>query len=108
MVKNIGIDIIENKRIKLKEKFVLRVLSSSEFKLFNDFKTVKRKREFVAGRWACKEAIIKIIDQPIPFNCMDIFYVHHKPTIKISDLDIKISISHERRHSVAVAILQET
>ncbi|KAF1299515.1 holo-ACP synthase [Enterococcus sp. JM4C] len=62
MIKGIGIDAVELKRIEkiIKEKrsFAQRVLTTNELMLFNDL-TLHRQVEFLAGRYACKEAFSK-------------------------------------------------
>ncbi|MGM0125439.1 holo-[acyl-carrier-protein] synthase [Enterococcus sp. AZ194] len=62
MIKGIGIDAVELKRIEriIKEKrsFTTRVLTTNELMLFNDL-TLHRQIEFLAGRYACKEAFSK-------------------------------------------------
>ncbi|WP_434325369.1 holo-ACP synthase [Mycoplasma capricolum] len=106
MINNVGIDIVENKRIKLKEEFIVKVLSANEIKTFN-LKNKKQKREFLAGRWAIKEAIIKTLDQPISMNKIDIEYINDKPVIKNQELqNILISISHEKKYAVGIALKQ--
>ncbi|MBY7704268.1 4'-phosphopantetheinyl transferase superfamily protein [Vibrio harveyi] len=45
----IGIDIVENKRIKLNDNFICKILSENEIKIFKT-KTKAEKREFVSGR----------------------------------------------------------
>ena len=64
MIKGIGIDIIEINRIeemiKKQGKFPERILTSSELALFKTY-SGKRKAEFLAGRYAAKEAFSKSI-----------------------------------------------
>ena len=62
-MRRVGIDIVENARIAKdaeNESFLKRVLSANELAMTENM-TPKRKREFVAGRFACKEAIIKAV-----------------------------------------------
>ena len=56
MIKGIGIDIVEIARIEL--NIASKVLSKEEMSLFDDMSLV-RKREFLAGRFAIKEALYK-------------------------------------------------
>ncbi|WP_434343922.1 4'-phosphopantetheinyl transferase superfamily protein [Mycoplasma sp. 06067-C1-B144P-99-0482-3] len=106
MINNLGIDIVENKRIKIKKEFVIKVLSINEIKTFNT-KNKKQKREFLAGRWAIKEAIIKTLDEPISMNKIDIEYINNKPVIKNQELqNILISISHEKKYAIGIALKQ--
>ena len=62
MIKGIGIDAVELSRIKpIVEKqgsFIQRVLTPNELTLFEKLST-KRQIEFLAGRFACKEAFSK-------------------------------------------------
>lgn len=62
MIQGIGIDAVELPRIKKiieeKPRFITRVLTENEKKLF-DALPAKRQVEFLAGRFACKEAFSK-------------------------------------------------
>ena len=62
MIKGIGIDAVELPRmeaiIKDKPRFVKRVLTPAELALFEGL-SPKRQVEFLAGRFACKEAFSK-------------------------------------------------
>ena len=62
MIQGIGIDAVEFSRIKpIVEKqgsFIQRVLTPNELTLFEKLST-KRQIEFLAGRFACKEAFSK-------------------------------------------------
>ncbi|MDQ0567419.1 holo-ACP synthase [Mycoplasma yeatsii] len=100
----IGIDIIENKRIKLNDNFISKILSENEIEIFKT-KTKVEQREFLSGRWAVKEAIIKSLDDPISMNKIDINYIKSKPIILNKELkNISISISHEKKYSVGMAV----
>lgn len=69
MIKGIGIDIIELKRIEQavikNPRFVKRILSAKEQEEYNHFKSNKRKIEYLAGRFAAKEAFGKATGQGI-------------------------------------------
>ncbi|WP_430610213.1 holo-ACP synthase [Enterococcus sp. DIV0876] len=62
MIKGIGIDAVELSRIKelieQKPRFITRILTEPEMILFNKL-PLKRQVEFLAGRYACKEAFSK-------------------------------------------------
>lgn len=110
-MKNIGIDIVENARIKkaMNDSFLKKVLSKQEIEFSKDFKE-KRKVEFVAGRFACKEAIIKCLSEyeTINYNQLDIVNNENgKPEIQYKDYKLLISISHENNYTVAIAQLIE-
>lgn len=62
MIKGIGIDAVELDRmakiIEAKPQFAARVLTEKELTLFTSH-SAHRKVEFLAGRYACKEAFSK-------------------------------------------------
>lgn len=101
----IGIDIIQIKRIKLKKEMIIAILNINEMKYFEKIINNEAKKQFLAGRWAAKEAILKVIDQKIAPKNIDINYLNDKPVITNEKLKhIQISISHEKDYAVAVAL----
>ncbi|MDV3167171.1 MAG: 4'-phosphopantetheinyl transferase superfamily protein [Vigna little leaf phytoplasma] len=113
-MKNIGIDLIEINRIKKSEieQIAKHILSHLEYNIYNQIKNLKRKYNFLAGRWAAKEAIFKAYqignlknnysDWAILNDETKSFpYVKHKHKKD----SIIISISHSENYAVAVAIL---
>ena len=105
---NIGTDIVELDRlVDIKEGFIKRVLSKEEIEVYSGYRE-KRKKEFLGGRFAAKEAIIKCLsDIEIP-NMADIVILNNKkgkPIVKYKDYKIDLSISHETHYAIAVAIL---
>ena len=58
-----GIDLQEIDAIKRayekNNRFAKRVLTDKEFQCFSEQKSTKRQMEFLAGRWAAKEAFSK-------------------------------------------------
>lgn len=106
MIKGVGVDIVSVKRIKKilenhGERFLNRILTENEK---NELKNKGNTEEFLAGRFAIKEAIVKTLNEPIPFNKIDISYNEFSKPIAREFPDILISISHEREFAVAVAI----
>ncbi len=66
MISGIGIDLVEIARIKKAYErssfpFVKRVLTAPELQYFHTFDLEKRKIEWLAGRFAAKEALAKAI-----------------------------------------------
>ena len=64
MIHGIGIDLIEIDRIKdvyikQSDKLIHRILTEQEQQKFNSFKMIKRKLEFLAGRFATKKHLVK-------------------------------------------------
>ena len=121
----IGVDIIENNRIKKSiqnNKFKTRVYSSNELKLS---KNVKNKVAYFSKRFAAKEAFSKAlgtgVSENLNFKDIEIIsdkkgkpkYAKNKKIIKIVQKKYKIkkfnsflSISDEKDYSTAFAIIQ--
>ncbi len=121
----IGVDIIENNRIKKSiqnNKFKTHVYSSNELKLS---KNVKNKVAYFSKRFAAKEAFSKALgtgfSENLNFKDIEIVsdkkgkpkYAKNKKIIKIVQKKYKIkkfnfflSISDEKDYSTAFAIIQ--
>ena len=111
MITGIGTDIIKLDRITLDEKFVNRILSKDELTLYKTLRIDKRRVEFLAGRFAAKEALAKALGSGIRgFNLNDIAVVwdkFHKPVCEFRGLNIHVSISHSNEFAVAFVIIEE-
>ena len=111
MITGIGTDIIKLDRITLDDKFVSRVLSEEEQTLYKTLRIDKRRVEFLAGRFASKEALAKALGTGIKgFNLNDISIVwdeSHKPICDFRGLNIHVSISHSNEFAVAFVIIEE-
>lgn len=107
MIKGIGCDIVEKKRLLNNyEKIALKILSKKELELFNS-KKGDNKISFLAGRFAGKEALIKALSPNIKnLKWQDIEILNDdfgKPYINFSNTFI--SISHERDYAIAYVII---
>ncbi len=103
MIKGIGTDIVAHSRINL--KIASKILSKKEFEIFDGLNE-DLKIEFLASRFAAKEAIIKATDKQYNLSKIEIFsYESGKPYSNIEG--ISISISHEKEYSIAFAIWEE-
>ena len=122
----IGVDIVENSRISklLKNKlFIKRIFSNSEILIANK---KKDKNSFYSKRFAAKEAFVKSIGSGFrdDFNFKDISVINDKlgkPSFAINEKIKKIikkqfkttsfnfllSISDEKKYSIAFVILQK-
>ncbi|AVP49044.1 holo-ACP synthase [Williamsoniiplasma luminosum] len=104
----VGIDIIENSRIKIEQNFLNKILTQNEIKYLDQVDDLQRKIEFTAGRWAVKEAIWKVIsvEKRLAFHQIEIGYdPSHRPVVLNSEFaNIAISISHEKHFTVAIAM----
>ena len=122
----IGVDIVENARIHKSLKnisFIKRVFSSSEILLA---KKVTNKKSYYSKRFAAKEAFSKAIGTGFRdnLNFKDISIINDKSgkplfvvtnkikkiikkQFKISSFDFFLSISDEKKYSIAYVILQK-
>lgn len=98
MINNIGCDIVEHERINL--KIVKKVLFDEELAFYNES---NNKVEYLASRFAAKEAIVKAMDRTIGFNDIRITNAPSgKPVCNIEG--IMLTISHEKNYSIAFAV----
>ncbi len=101
MIKGIGIDIVEHERVNL--KLAARVLSTNEYQ---EFKNTKRQIEYFASRFAAKEAVIKATNKK--YLLRDIEFKSLESGKLVSNIEgIHVSISHEKKYSVAMAVWEE-
>lgn len=116
MIVGIGLDVTEIDRItkayERREKFASRILTEKEFALFEQM-TGTRKLEFLAGRYAVKEAFSKAYGTGIgklSFQDMEILPGERgRPTVTKSPFDgnVWVSISHSSNTVVAQVILEK-
>lgn len=118
MIIGTGIDIVDLKRIedviKRQPRFVDRILTESEKRAYL-LLTSKRKIEFLAGRFAAKEAFVKAAGTGISstYSWHDI-EVKKKPSgqpylaVARYDERIHLSISHSKMYAVANVIIESS
>ncbi|WP_188207800.1 holo-ACP synthase [Alkalibacillus aidingensis] len=119
MIKGIGIDLTELDRIKRLHKrqprFYRRVLSLKEQETFKSYRNDRRKIEFLAGRFAAKEAYSKAtgtgIGKDISFQSLEVISNQSgQPCIWVNgeqDPSVFVSISHSRHYVVAQVIIEQ-
>jgi holo-[acyl-carrier protein] synthase len=113
----IGVDIVSNERIrkaveKFGERFLKRIYTPLELEY------CKKQADWIAclsARWAGKEAVLKAVYQSkgvvLKFSEIEILGDFGKPAKvrllreELKDLQVFISLSHEREYSVAVAVI---
>jgi len=119
MIKGIGIDIVEVKRLRdiiqrWGERAKKRMFTSKELK----YAHMRKKGEFIhlAGRFAAKEAVVKSLGQPTSFLEVEISkekngrpYVTLKGRTKetarkMRVKEILVTLSHTRTYAVAQAV----
>jgi holo-[acyl-carrier protein] synthase len=110
MIVGLGIDLVEIARIEVamqNPRFMDRILTP-------------REREYcltpfhVAGRWAAKEALSKAVGLPLSWQEVEILPdALGVPKAQVTSLHfdpirfrVHVSITHERTHAAAVAILE--
>jgi holo-[acyl-carrier protein] synthase len=114
----VGIDLIDVDRIvavlsRYPDRFRLRILTPAEDRY------CRGKPERIAGRWAAKEAVSKVLGlgvRGVGWREIEILpnragqpqvYLHARAAARAARLgleEVTVSISHERRMAVAVAI----
>lgn len=100
----IGIDIVEISRISLREAFIRKVLTEKELEEYSRKTTDKQKKEYVAGRFAAKEAIFKATQDPEWLSYSVLNKENGQPYV-FGRPDIQISISHDGGIAAAAAVL---
>lgn len=115
MIKGIGIDIIELSRVEQllnkQKKFTARVLTPHELRKFENL-SAQRQVEFLAGRFAAKEAYSKAagtgIGKQLSFLDIEIDADSSgKPYFTKPEGRAHLSISHSRDYAVAQVIIEE-
>ena len=105
-----GVDIVSVKRIekvlsKFGETFLSRILTPEELTLY---RKRKDKLQFLAGRFAAKEAIYKAAGIPdLTWQRVAVLPEKRRPVVWIDGKqrqDIQVSISHEKEYAIAFAI----
>ena len=122
----LGVDIVENSRINKSLKssiFIKRIFSNSEIL---SAKKIKNKKSYYSKRFAAKEAFAKAIGTGFRnnLNFKDIAIVNNKmgkpsfiitekikkiikKEFKVSSFNFFLSISDEKKYSIAYVILQK-
>ncbi len=115
MIKGIGIDIIELSRvqemIERHPKFAERILAEREKERFHDL-SGRRQVEYLAGRFAAKEAFSKAngtgIGKELSFQDIEIENDKSgKPFFLKPEVKAHLSISHSREYAVAQVIIED-
>jgi len=111
MIKNIGVDIIENERFADfidNEQKLKKILSDEEIKQLQAFTAISRKLEYIAGRFASKEALRKA---GLKFNYPEASILNREDgspyLVYESENEFMISISHNKTMTVAFVVMIE-
>ena len=118
MIKGIGIDLIElnriDKALKKNGRFVYRILTANETKKYESLHKYNRKLEYLAGRFAAKEAFAKATGKGIgklSFKHIEVLNDENgAPKMHVSGYDtnkVYISITHSKEYAVAQVIITD-
>ncbi|MFD2130488.1 holo-ACP synthase [Pseudogracilibacillus auburnensis] len=116
MISGIGIDIIELSRIKKaitrNNRFIDRILTENEKGVYETYKKEQRKLEYVAGRFAAKEAFAKATGKGIgklSFQHIEILTKENgAPMMNVQGYEgekIYLSITHSKQYAVAQVVI---
>lgn len=117
MIIGTGIDIVELDRIQAilerGNRLVDRILTGREKKLLDHYTSQRRRIEFVAGRFAAKEAFSKALGTgigKIGFKDIEVLPDSNGAPILtcafVQDKKIHLSISHSREYAIAQVIIE--
>jgi holo-[acyl-carrier protein] synthase len=107
MIKGIGVDLAKLSRFADKdEKFVAKILTSNEIEQYQKL-SPERKVEYLAGRFAAKEAYYKAQNNmKIGYHDVEILDDYFKGPV-INDSKAKVSISHDGDYVVAMVVVED-
>jgi len=103
----IGTDIVDISKIKNVDRFAKKILSVRELEIYE---TKVNKEEFLAGRFAAKEAFMKAVGKGFataPINEIEVLYDENgAPFIFFKDKEYSCSISHDGGFATAVVLFE--
>lgn len=105
MIVGVGCDLIKiNRLYKNQAKFAARILHENELKQYHCFHN-HRQLEFLAGRFAAKEAIIKALPtEKTSFKIIEIEVVNKKLLYEDEQYRCLVTITHEKEYAQAYAV----
>ncbi len=100
----IGTDIVYIPRIELKESFIRYILTDEEYSEYILINNDKRRKEYIAGRFASKEAIFKATQDKNYLSYSILNKENGSPYVK-DHPEIQISISHDGEYALAFIVI---
>lgn len=118
MIKGIGIDLVELERVKKSleknNRLVNRILTTQEQAAYQQLGGLTRRAEFLAGRFAAKEAFAKATGTGIgklSFQDIEVKNIESgAPTLFVQGYErynLFLSITHSKDYAVAQVIIEE-
>lgn len=118
VIKGIGIDLIELNRIhhsmQQSDRLMQRILTTYEQTVFQKLKSEQRRVEYLAGRFAAKEAFAKATGQGIGQLSFQHIEVRSNdsgaPELYVKGYDnvnIFISITHTKQYAAAQVVIED-
>lgn len=112
MIQGIGTDIVDLSRFLSKEDaFAKKILSSKEYEIYQTIQCDKRKREYIGGRFAGKEAFLKANGMGLgDIAFKDITILNKEsgaPYLQYKNMHVHISIAHEKQYAIAYVMIEE-
>lgn len=110
MILGVGCDIVQLARIEkaMINPAFLKILTPDEIPLYEALPQ-PRKIEWLAGRFAAKEAVIKAISpmDDLLLSQISILYDGKRPICILPNYRIHLSIAHEKDYAVAYAMVEK-
>lgn len=104
----VGVDLVFIPRFRDKEKLAKRILSSEEYSVYEHR---LNKEEFLAGRFAAKEAFLKVFKSDIgriAFTSISVVYNEEARPVLVYDGKVfNVSISHDKDYAIAVVEVKD-
>lgn len=109
MIIGVGCDIVALDRVAslMQKDGYVRILTMEELACFQQYHG-QRQLEWLAGRFAAKEAIIKAMAQrqSLLLSQIAILSDDGRPTCHLDGVSIHLSIAHETTYAIAYAIAE--
>lgn len=100
-----GIDIVDNFRNEFNDiNFANRYMTKNEIYFLNKLDTNNSKKMYMIGIWAIKESIVKAMNHNIIFSNIDVEFTNEAPICKIHGYRLFISLSYEKKFTIASCI----
>lgn len=103
MIVGIGCDLCKMERVN--EEIASKILTEKELIEFHQLKNARQK-EWLAGRFAAKEAIIKATGIKIMNKIEIVSTKEGKPTCEVKGYNVHLTITHDGDYAMAMAVLE--